>query len=207
MTDKMKMTIIFAVVGIVFLAQFFFTTSDEVSANTPISFLEEAEDDILKLRVIANSDDHFDQVVKRTIVLAISSFMNSQPNGYDTGFLVNNLSSVRESIETVLSEMDVEQEVEVSFGIHYFPAVESYHPSLVVRLGEARGENWWCFINPGVCVVPTADEVTTNSVQVQVREEVQETISVRTVSIVSSLFGNGTTREVVNGEVDWFSNN
>ena len=194
MTDKMKLGLVFTVIMVAIIAQAIIGGPVEAEA----SFVP-AED--LRLRVIASSDDPVDQVVKRVAVFAVEQFMNE--NGHTAGFLSENLAAIDGAVTDVLAEIGVEIDVEVSFGQHYFPTTADYYASLVVRLGDASGENWWCFINPGICVVPTADTVTANTAQVEVRQDVQVSFGSRALSFVGRLFGGGEVVERAAGEIDW----
>jgi len=198
MTDKMKLGLVFGAIVVVFIIQIMMGAPVEAEAHTSV-----VADD-LRLRVIAHSDDSFDQVVKRVAVFAIEEFMNQHEYGHTVEFLVDHLEMVHEVVANVLAEIDVELEIEVSFGHHYFPTSSGYYASLVVRLGEAMGENWWCFINPGVCVVPTDEYVSVNSAQVEVRTEVQESLGSRALNFIGGLFGGGGRRDVASEEIDWF---
>ena len=194
MTDKMKLGLVFSTIIVVFIAQAIIGGPVEAEAKSVTT-----ED--LRLRVIAESDDPVDQVVKRVAVFAATQFMNQ--HGHTAEVLTENLAEINEAITDVLNEIGVVIDVEVSFGHHYFPATSEYYPSLVVRLGDAAGENWWCFINPGICVVPTAENVSINTDQVEVRTEIQASFGARALSFVGRLFGGGEERTVVEGEIDW----
>ena len=198
MTDKMKLGLVLIGIAVAFIVQLIVGVPREVEANIQV------ETEALRLRVIAHSDDEVDQLLKRVAVFAIEDFMNQNEMGYTGAFLRNNLEELRASVETVFEEIGTQVAIEVSFGHHYFPASEGYYPSLVVRLGEAAGENWWCFINPGVCIVPTDDDASVNTAQVEVRTELQESMGTRALAFISGLFGGGEGREVAEGEIDWF---
>jgi len=197
MTDKAKLWLVFIGILITFVVQLIVGSPMEAEAG-PVT----TED--LRLRVIAESDDPGDQVVKRVAVFAVEDFMNQHANGYQVEFLSDNLAEIRATIEDVLAELGIEIDVEVSFGQHYFPSTSGYYASLVVRLGNAMGANWWCFINPGICVVPTAETATPNTAQVEIREEVQASFGTRALNFVSRLFGGGESSEMAEGAIDWF---
>jgi len=196
MTDKMKLGLVFASIIVVFIIQ--------VITGVPGSAEASVASDDLRLRVVANSDDSFDQVIKRVAVFAIEEFMNQHEAGYTREFLVGNLEAIHETVRSVLADIGVDLDIEVSLGHHYFPANSGYYTSLVVRLGEGNGKNWWCFINPGVCTVPTDENVSVNTAQVEVRTDLQESLGTRALSFFGGLFGNETRREIADGEIDWF---
>ena len=203
MTDKMKLGLVFGIIIAVFTIQIVMGSPAEAEARKQ-EVAEYVATNDLRLRVIASSDDSFDQVVKRVTVFTIEEFMNEHESGHTMEFLIANLGLIHEAIENVLTEIHIEMDIEISFGYHYFPTNSSYYPSLVVRLGEAAGENWWCFINPGVCIVPTDEYASVNTAQVEVRAEVQQNLGTRTINFIGGLFGSGQRREVAEGEIDWF---
>ena len=49
----------------------------------------------------------------------------------------------------------------VKYGMNYFPQKEykgityneGYYESLVVEIGEAKGDNWWCVLFPTICML------------------------------------------------------
>ena len=124
---------------------------------------------------------------------------------------------------------------EVSYGAHLFPEKHyngevfpaGYYESLVIRIGEGRGNNWWCFINPGMCLGPNTSEINEENrsanwnFQNQLLENTQEAIRNQEFTsylsgVVESLFGSDTEMVEVqfdaqfanqaenNDEFDWF---
>lgn len=197
MTDKMKLSILFGIILLVTLVQIFVPKPTE--ASTPHDTT-----DHLRLRVIANSDDELDQLIKRVAVFATTDFMNANEEGHTFSFLVQHLTDIQQAVHEVLSQMGHETTVEVSIGYHYFPATSGYYPSLVVRLGEGVGENWWCFINPGVCVVPTEAEIGINEDKVYLTSQVQANMVTRTFDFFTGLFSTNEHLTVNEGEINWF---
>ncbi|MCL1990967.1 MAG: stage II sporulation protein R [Defluviitaleaceae bacterium] len=198
MTDKMKLGLVFGAIVVVFMIQFITGSMTEVEAHA----LEVEE--TLRLRVISHSDEPFDQAVKRLAVFAIEGFMNAHEEGHTVAFLTQHLETVHQLVVDVLNELEIFKDVEVSFGYHYFPVSSRYYPSLVVRLGDATGSNWWCFINPGVCLVPSDAYASVNAAQVEVKAALQESIGTRTRHFIRGLFNRGESRTVAEGEIDWF---
>lgn len=198
MTDKIKFGLIFGGIVVIFIIQLVVGHPAEVEANST------TDAHALRLRVIANSDDERDQLIKRLAVFAATEFMNSETFGYTESFLTDNLEGVHLHVAAVLEEAGVFGDIEVSFGKHYFPTSESYYPSLVIRLGEAAGQNWWCFINPGVCIVPTDEEESVALVQVETQTELRESMTRRAMNFVGGLFGAGESELISEDGIDWF---
>jgi len=212
MTDKAKLGLLFSGIVVTLLIQMLFGGSVEAVEIVMVDQRMEQRsvryDHDLRLRVIAHSDDSFDQVVKRVAVFAVEEILNGY-DGTDIGrYVQGNLVEISENIERVFAEIDVEMEVEVSFGYHYFPASSGYYESLVIRLGDAEGENWWCFINPGICTVPGNEAEHVNDIQVDVTEAVQYSLGDRARQFVGGLFNrNSDETTAVSSEtdaIDWF---
>ena len=208
MKDEMKVLIVF--VGIVVAFGFQIVFGQNVSGSVGNG----GEVEGIRLRVIANSDDELDQVAKNVVVFAMEQFfvMNAgEFESYDVArdFLVDNLVEVESLAVRALTSIGDVNDVEVSFGQHFFPGSEGYYESLIVRIGDARGENWWCFINPGICSVPSSDEGTDiNDVQYSVTSEIQENFAESVRGFFDGLFGNDTAVSYrYDGDVhvvDWF---
>jgi stage II sporulation protein R len=199
MTDKVKLGLVFGAIVIAFIIQLI--VGSPVDANGG----DVSEGGGLRLRVIAHSDDSFDQVVKRVVVFAVEDFLNQHDDGHSVNFIINNFDGIRNTIDQVLTEINVKMGVEISLEHHYFSDSLAYYASLVVRLGDGQGANWWCFINPGVCTVPNEADVSANEAQVVMTDELQDHFGARTIRFVGRLFGGESDRrEVAVGEIDWF---
>lgn len=194
MTDKTKLGLVFAGIVLLFIVQVI--VSPAVVATSG---------DDLRLRVLANSDEEVDQALKRLAVFAIEDFMNQHDDGYTREFLVANLHEIHDVVKWSLADIDVDMELEVSLGYHFFPSSANYYPSLIVRMGAGKGQNWWCFINPGICVVPNADTESANTAQVEITTEVQAGLVGDVLNFVGGLFNNNSvSTRSGNSEHNWF---
>ena len=210
MADKTKLGILFGGIVVTLLIQMLLGGTveavEEVAVNGRMEQMPNDDHD-LRLRVIAHSDESFDQVVKRVAVFAVEERLNGYHGTNIRHYVQHNLVEIRESIERVLVEIDVEMEVEISFGYHYFPASSDYYESLVVRLGDAEGENWWCFINPGICTVPSNENGSINDTQVEVTAATQYSLGDRAQQLIGGWFNRNSNEVVVSVEsegIDWF---
>ena len=115
----------------------------------------------IRVRVIANSNDNKDIEEKELLKEEI------QPKIYNLLKDVTSIEEARNIIKSNLSNIDVEvkkslkkqnsnQKYEINYGLNYFPEKnfkgvtyeEGYYESLVITLGEGKGDNWWCvFLN------------------------------------------------------------
>lgn len=128
---------------------------------------------ILRLHVLANSDTEEDQTIKLAVrdkvleygedIFTEVSSKNSKINA--KSFLSRNLSDIKNIANNVVSQYGENYEIEVSVENKYFntrvyddvtlPA--GLYDSLVIRIGEAKGQNWWCVMFPPMCL-PAATE-------------------------------------------------
>lgn len=121
--------------------------------------------DTIRFRIIANSNTYEDQQLKRIIKKDLE--LNLFP-------LLENSNSVNETkqtiqdnlptIENLLSKYNVDYKI--NYGNNYFPRKEydnyiydeGYYESLVIELGEASGNNWWCVMYPPLCLIESNNE-------------------------------------------------
>lgn len=173
MNDKIK----FFVVGVFLMAvtayQFGQLGTSPVTGPVSAESVEAVEetavfDQAIRIRVIPNSNSFEDQLAKRIARYAIDELLadnaGSLANVESTrAFLVQNIQAVDSRLSEIFASIGYETGFEVTYGQHLFPEKNwdgqvfpaGYYESLVVRIGEGRGNNWWCFVNPGVCLGPS----------------------------------------------------
>ena len=106
-------------------------------------------DEAIRLRVIPNSNDTYDQEVKIKVRDMIQEEM------YDLLKDTKGIEEARERI--VLNNLGYN----VSFGSHYFPEKQykgvtydaGMYESLLITLGKGEGNNWWCVLFPPLCLI------------------------------------------------------
>lgn len=129
---------------------------------------EDMKSNVLRLHIIANSDSQEDQALK---LLVRDEILN------ECGYLFNKNTNVEEAISIVRNSLEKFSSVansvikkngfdylaESEIGMSYFETREydtftlpaGEYKSLIIKLGEAKGKNWWCVVFPTVCL-PTA---------------------------------------------------
>ncbi|MEK5330025.1 stage II sporulation protein R [Lysinibacillus sp. FSL W8-0992] len=116
----------------------------------------EQENDF-RIRVIANSNTTDDQLEKEQLVQDLKPYLIQV--GSTTNVDNNNFVILKESIEAELKENYPQLRTQVLLGDNLFPPKRQdamfypqnmYH-SIVVKIGDARGDNWWCSIFPSIC--------------------------------------------------------
>lgn len=122
------------------------------------------KDDILRIRVIANSNSEHDQQVKNEISnnlkIKLYDLLKDESNIDNARKIINNnIDTLSEDIEKSL--VNEEYSYNINYGLNYFPEKEyngkkykeGKYESLLVTLGKGEGNNWWCILFPPLCLV------------------------------------------------------
>lgn len=119
--------------------------------------------DMVRFRVIPNSNSSKDILIKEKVVNELSTLLFKDANDINEtrNNIVNNLDKVNNSIDKVFSENNYNLKYKVKYGMNYFPSKEyndirfeaGNYESLVVEIGEAKGNNYWCILYPPLCMV------------------------------------------------------
>ena len=124
----------------------------------------QVSDEYIRIHIRANADDEKSQAVKYVVRDAIIEELSPIVAECETfAEAERRLSGVEERLADVGSEVlmqygfDYTAKVELRkeafptrvYGEYTLPAGE--YLSLIVELGEAKGQNWWCVIYPPLC--------------------------------------------------------
>lgn len=125
-------------------------------------------DSSIRLRVIPNSNSPIDinikEQVKDYLENNIYSLTQDTNNIEDARTIINgNIPDIETNIDNIFQRNNYDLTYEVNFGYNYFPEKiyqgityeEGYYESLVISIGEANGDNWWCVLFPNFCLVDT----------------------------------------------------
>lgn len=121
---------------------------------------------IIRLHVIANSDETADQTLKKEVKDQVVTYLRSK---------MNQAASIQAARQVICQEMDALKEiaekkirqegydypVTISLGTTYFPVKEygdmafpaGDYEALRVQIGKSKGRNWWCVMYPALCLV------------------------------------------------------
>ena len=148
------------ILSIIIVIIFYVVISNVVVANNLIP------DDAIRVRVIANSNNEYDQQIKYEVRDIVEDDMYKILNGVDQIDIArdkinNNLDLVKNDIDKYLKKKDYDLGFDINFGYNYFPKKkfkgidykEGYYESVVVTLGEGKGDNWWCVLFPPLCLI------------------------------------------------------
>lgn len=124
----------------------------------------------IRFRIIANSNEKYDQEIKREILNNLTSEItrtNNFTNIEETRqYIKNELPVFNKTVEKTLIENNYKKDFNISYGKNYFPKKtykninyeEGEYESLVITLGEGNGDNFWCVLFPPICLVDETEE-------------------------------------------------
>lgn len=151
-------------ITLILISIFYLTTSNILAQNLTIP------EDAIRVRVIPNSNEEYDQKIKANVKDELSVEMYNLLKDVKTSqnakeIIEQNLEEIKKSVSKTLQKENYNKDFKVNFGYNYFPEKkykgvtyeEGYYESLLVTLGEGKGDNWWCVLFPPLCLIE-ADE-------------------------------------------------
>ena len=129
----------------------------------------------IRFRVIANSNTIYDQNIKiqlkNVIQNKIFELTKDANNIEDTRNILNsNMNLLDNLVENTLKELEYSDKYTIKYGLNHFPQKEykgitykeGNYESLVITLGDGKGDNWWCVLFPPLCLAEVDENTTTN---------------------------------------------
>lgn len=131
-------------------------------------------DEAIRFRVVANSDSKYDQSIKLKVKTEVEKELYNLLNntkGIDEArnTITDNLDNIDNKLNNLLTKENYNLGYNLNFGYNYFPEKEfngvvyeeGMYESLLVTLGEGKGDNWWCVLFPPLCLLEAeeSDEV------------------------------------------------
>lgn len=122
-------------------------------------------DNVLRLHILANSDSQSDQQLKLKVRdVVINESETDFDRCTDLEDALNkaeaSIDSIKDTAQRVIAENGYDYSVEVAVGTEFFntrvydeltlPA--GFYKSLIIKIGDAKGKNWWCVMYPSICV-------------------------------------------------------
>lgn len=120
---------------------------------------------IIRLHVIANSNTASDQGIKLKVRDAIIKHMQSRDDISTRRdmeeYITANTDRLERIAEGVVASEGRDDNVKASLGIRYIPE-KTYggttfpagnYEALDIKIGEGKGENWWCVLFPPLCLL------------------------------------------------------
>ena len=128
-------------------------------------------DRVLRLHVIANSDDHSDQarklLVRDAVLAEAARILDGVSDRRDAeAALAPHLDELAQAGTDALARTGRTDPVSVTLADQWFPTKEydgfslpaGQYRALKVTIGEGKGRNWWCVVFPPLCLASVAEE-------------------------------------------------
>ena len=142
----------------VFIAYFIISVGIEENIVIP--------EDSIRIRILANSNSKYDQNIKSKVKVDIQNYMADLLSEVTTNkeaekTIIKNLENIDRQVENSLQSLDYKLPYKINFGLNYFPEKDykgvkynsGYYESLLITLGEGKGDNWWCVLFPPLCLI------------------------------------------------------
>ena len=120
----------------------------------------------IRLRVIPNSNDQMDlfmkEKVKRYLENNIYNLIEDINDIEEARIIIkNNIPIIDNNIKELFNQNNYHLDYNIDYGYNYFPEKDykgvkykdGYYESLVISIGSANGDNWWCVLFPNFCLI------------------------------------------------------
>lgn len=136
------------------------------------------QDESIRFRIIANSnsleDQNLKKLIKRELEINLFPLLENSQSIYETRNIIHQNKNL---IDEILSKYNIDYDI--NYGINFFPEKEyddyvyqeGNYESLVIKLGEAKGNNWWCVMYPPLCLI---DQNSNNKEDVEYKLYIKE---------------------------------
>lgn len=134
--------------------------------------------DLIRLHVVAASDSREDQNIKLQVRDDILSYLqNHMPQVKNAreakAYLSENLTQLQSVAEATLARLGSLDRAQVTLTREEFPLRHydtfslpaGIYDSLRIRIGEGKGQNWWCVVFPSLCLGATSQVFCEDAVQ------------------------------------------
>lgn len=164
-------------ISLVILGAFLWPAAGEEQIQQKIA------EEILRFHVLANSDAACDQEEKMRVKQAVVEYLNpllasAQSKEESKQRIRQEMSSIGDLASSFVSSGHVEVLLEeswfpeISYGDCTFP--EGKYEALCIKIGEAKGHNWWCVLYPGLCFSNAVKPVVTEDGKQQLKNVLDE---------------------------------
>ncbi|MBE5741133.1 MAG: stage II sporulation protein R [Clostridiales bacterium] len=144
---------------------------------------QKEEYDYLRLHIRANSNSAVDQSVKYEIKAFLveyltPEFCNIESKEKAIQVVEEKSVELSKKCDQILRNKGFNYSVNIKVSNEYFPTrtysnttLESgYYDAVIVELGEAEGDNWWCVMYPPLCFVNKNE----NNIQIKYKSKIAE---------------------------------
>lgn len=153
-----------------FVISCFILASFVLFSYLPVHGEEKIYENMIRLHVIADSDEERDQALKLSVRDAVLEYVSSMPSPAtkeEAGRAIKNAEDeIVRAAEETLRANGCNDTVKLEFGTEKYPVryYDSFelpagkYTSLRVVIGSGRGHNWWCVLFPPLCTASCEKE-------------------------------------------------
>ena len=131
----------------------------------------------IRLRVIPNSNSAEDIYIKEQVksylednIYTITKNINDITEARN--IIKENIPSINSNVDNIFLVNDYYLTYDINYGNNYFPQKiykgvnykEGYYESLVITIGEGKGDNWWCVLFPNFCLIDKENTIEYKSI-------------------------------------------
>ena len=155
----------------------------EIKARLDREIQQGIAGEVFRLHVIANSDTEKDQELKLKVKTRIVEYLK-EILGEDAGLeetkeaVLTHLTEIEQEAENFIEEQGFDYPIEAvvektyfpekTYGDCTFPAGE--YEALKVKIGSAKGQNWWCVLYPSLCFLEDTYGIVTEEKKEDLKE-------------------------------------
>lgn len=127
-------------------------------------------ENLIRLHVVANSDEEEDQTLKLkvrdAVVEKLQETMQNLPNVEEAkAYLEAHLPELEEYVNQLIRELGFTDKAKITLAKEAFDTRDydtfslpaGQYEALRITIGEGKGKNWWCVVFPTLCL-PAASE-------------------------------------------------
>lgn len=126
-------------------------------------------DDMIRFRIISNSNSAKDIIIKQQVSDKVSKILFDKGNTREDvrNNIIENINLIEVETNKVFNENNYSKKFNINYGYNYFPEKEfdgkrlkeGIYESLVLTIGEGKGDNYWCILYPPLCMIDNTKEV------------------------------------------------
>ena len=163
------------------MKKFFIILSLIIVIVAVLLFMPSFETKYLRIHIRANSNSIEDTSIKHEIKDVVCEYLT--PLFVDCNeiekakqILSKNLNNIERIVDSVIAKKGLTYTSSAQINNEYFPTrnykelvLESgYYDALIINLGDAIGDNWWCVIYPPMCLADNTKNVVYKSKLLQI---------------------------------------
>ncbi len=154
-------------IGIALVVAMLFGFSQDFHYNTSQAAIQKGlSHSLIRFHVIANSDSQSDQALKLQVRDAVITYMETLLEHSETidqtrDLIYQHIEDINTISKKVILEYGANYDTQVKLEFENFP-LKTYgdivlppgeYEALVIKIGKAKGKNWWCVMFPPLCFV------------------------------------------------------